>query len=154
MRRLLYGLFRGNREDMEDAEQEILLALFRSLPSFRFQSSFRTYLYRFVRNRAIDILRKKERERRALERWKTEKNPARAPNPEELVLREEARGQALRLLFTLKEEERTMVLMREVEVLSLKEIGRVLGLRVGTVKSRLHRIRGKIERTLQGGAYE
>ena len=46
IRRLLYTLFDGQREEMEDAEQEIILCLFQRLEDFRFRSSFRTYLYR------------------------------------------------------------------------------------------------------------
>ena len=79
MRRLLFGLFRGHREDMEDAEQEILLALYRSLSGFRFESGFKTYLYRFTRNKAIDIIRKKKRDRTVLQRWKVHQMP---PEPQ------------------------------------------------------------------------
>lgn len=150
IRRLLYGLFRGHREDMEDAEQEVILALFRSLAGFGFRSSFPTFLYRLVRNRAIDLIRRRERERRSLERFGRGQPPAQAPHPEDVAVAEVARGEAMALLGGLRVEERTVVLLREVEGLSLEEIARALRLPRGTVKSRLHRARKRIERVLAG----
>lgn len=151
IRRLLYGLFRGNREDMEDAEQEVILALFRSLARFRFQSSFPTFLYRLVRNRAIDLIRRRERERRSLERLRRGHPPGDAPHPEEVAVAEVARGEAMALLGTLRVEERDVVLLREVEGLSLEEIAGALRLPKGTVKSRLHRARARIEQMIAAG---
>jgi RNA polymerase sigma-70 factor (ECF subfamily) len=151
IRRLLYGLFRGHREDMEDAEQEVILALFRSLGKFGFRSSFSTFLYRLVRNRAIDLIRRRERERRSLERFGRGREPAAAPHPEEVAVGEVARSEAMALLGALRVEERTVVLLREVEGLSLEEIARVLRLPRGTVKSRLHRARARIGRALAEG---
>ena len=149
VRRLLWGLFRGHREDMEDAEQEILLALFRSLGGFRFAAGFRTYLYRFTRNRAIDILRKRGRERRVIDRWGRTRGPEPQVDPEEDVLRAEAAGEAMQLLSRLRPEDRALVIMREIEGLSLRETAQVLGVRVGTVKSRLHRMRTRIGAMMQ-----
>ncbi len=146
VRRLLYGLFRGHREDMEDAEQEVILALFRSLAGFRFGSRFSTFLFRVVRNRSIDLIRKRERERRSIARFARES--ADAPHPEEVALAAVSRGEAMALLGALRIEERTVVLLREVEGLSIEEIARSLGLPRGTVKSRLHRARRRIERAL------
>ncbi len=146
VRRLLYGLFRGNREDMEDAEQEVILALFRSLPGFRFGSRFPTFLFRVVRNRAIDLIRRRERERKSIARLG--RQDAEAPHPEEVALAEVSRGEALALLETLRIEERTVVLLREVEGLSIEEIAWSLRLPQGTVKSRLHRARNRIERAI------
>ena len=67
VRRLLAGLFNGVAEDIEDAQQEILATLYVGMDRFRFQSSFRTYFYRLCRNTAIDMLRRKGRERRRVE---------------------------------------------------------------------------------------
>ena len=64
IRRLLAALLNGSAEDMADAEQEILVGLWVGLDRFRFASSFRTFLYRFCRNKAIDLLRREGRHRR------------------------------------------------------------------------------------------
>ena len=94
MRRLLFTLFNGNRDDMEDAEQEILLSLFQSLSRFKGRSSFKTYLYRFCRNKAIDILRKNKRERKIIPLLAS-MEPAPSAHPEDQVVEKE-----------LKQEER------------------------------------------------
>ena len=59
IRRILYAILNGNREDVEDAEQEFIMALFKTLPYFNFKSSFKTYIYRIAKNKAIDVVRKK-----------------------------------------------------------------------------------------------
>ncbi len=147
IRRILYGLFRGNREDMEDAEQEVIVALFRSLPRFGFRSSFPTFLYRLVRNRGIDLIRRRERERRSVRRLAAAM-AADPPHPEEVAVARFAGGEAMALLGSLAAEQRVAVLLREIEGLSIEEIARVMGVAKGTVKSRLHRARRHIERVL------
>jgi RNA polymerase sigma-70 factor, ECF subfamily len=151
IRRLLYGLFGGDPEDMQDAEQEILLALFRSLPRFGGRSTFATWLYRLVRNRGIDLIRRRERERRSLSRLGADAGAA-GPHPEEVAVAAVERGEAMALLATLGASERLVVLLREVEGLSVQETARVLRLPAGTVKSRLHRARARIEARLQSRA--
>ena len=64
IRRILYSVLNGNAEEISEVEQDVLVALSRSLPKFEFRASFKTWLYRFCRNKAIDFLRKKGRERK------------------------------------------------------------------------------------------
>ena len=148
LRRLLYVLFKGNRHDMEDAEQEILLALYQNIRNFRFQSSFATFFYRFSRNKSIDLLRQKAKERQRSEQAnisivnKTQEDPE-----DEFIKKQESA--ILRAAFNrLKERERLLLLMRYVEELSITEISDITGLRSGTVKSGLHRSRKKLARIL------
>ena len=150
IRRLLYSLFVGHREDMEDAEQEILLSLYQDLHRFRGSSSFKTYLYRYSRNRAIDMLRKKGRERRALQSLYGEE-PSGITHPEEMVLLRESRQEILDILFRMEEEERTLILLKDVEELSIREVSEIMKLPEGTVKSRLHRTRERLANKLRGG---
>lgn len=147
IRRTLYGLFRGNREDLEDAEQEVVVALFRSLPRFRFRSSFSTFLYRLVRNRGIDLIRRRERERRSVRRLAAGRTDG-AVHPEEIAVARLAHGEAMALLGSLPADQRLAVLLREIEGLSIEEIARIMGVARGTVKSRLHRARRRVERSL------
>jgi RNA polymerase sigma-70 factor (ECF subfamily) len=149
MRRLLYGLFNGNREDMEDAEQEVLLSLFRSLPGFRGDSSFKTYLYRLCRNRSIDMLRKRRRDRRIIE-FARKNRPPQGEDPEELVLNREKREEILQDLQSLDKEERTLVILKDIEGMSVRELSDIMGIPEGTVKSRLHRTRGKLVEMIGG----
>jgi RNA polymerase sigma-70 factor (ECF subfamily) len=150
IRRLLYTLFRGHRSDMEDAEQEVLLGLFQNLHRFRGSSSFRTYLFRFVRNKAIDLIRKKERERRIARRAASLPDPA-PSDPEEQILQDESRREVLDLLMSIPEKERTLLLLKDVEGCSIKAIAKIMGVPEGTIKSRLHRTRGRLADMLTAG---
>lgn len=143
IRRLLFTIFNGNIDDMEDAEQDILLKLYLKIHTFRFQSSFKTYLYSFVRNSAIDILRKKKRSPKLLD-LQQNLSHADSKNPEDTMLQKEKQSELLLALSCLKEEEQSLLLMKDVENLSIKEISDIMGLPHGTVKSRLHRTREKL----------
>ena len=149
IRRRLFTVLNGNREDMEDAEQEILISLFNTLPRFRFKSSFRTYLYRLCRNKAIDLIRKRNRERKII--LSISGQPTHDPDdPEAEVLKKETGERIFKLLFKLREEERSLILLQSIEGFSIKEITKILGLPEGTVKSRLHRTREKLAELLAG----
>ncbi len=156
VRRLLAGLFNGSAEDVQDAEQEILAALHMGMPGFRFQSSFRTFLYRLCRNTAIDMLRAKGRERKRVEAAARE---ARTRNglseestfdPDTSLVLEERRRALLGAVASLAPEERVLVVLKESEGMAVEEISRLLSIPVGTVKSRLFRIREKLARLLGG----
>jgi RNA polymerase sigma-70 factor (ECF subfamily) len=144
IRRLLYTLFNGQREEMEDAEQEIVLSLFQRLKDFQFRSSFRTYFYRLARNRGIDCLRKKRSQDRAAARvrwglWNQE-----PPGPEEQVVHREERETLLSVFQTLPSKARQLILMKDVDGFTLDEMADILDVPIGTVKSRLHRAREKL----------
>lgn len=142
---------------MEDAEQEILVGLWVGLERFRFASSFRTYLYRFCRNRAIDLLRREGRHRRRLGAAKGEAILAAAAavaaaDPDDGLEREERARRVERALGGLAADERVLVVMRDVEEMSIEDIATAMSLPRGTVKSRLHRAREKLARRLGRGA--
>jgi RNA polymerase sigma-70 factor (ECF subfamily) len=127
IRRLLFTLFNGQREEMEDAEQEIILSLFQGLKDFRFRSSFRTYFYR-------------------LALWNSE-----PVGPEQQALRREEIDTMLSIFQTLPSRDRQLILMKDVDGFSIEEIADILEVPSGTVKSRLHRAREKLLRTARRG---
>jgi RNA polymerase sigma-70 factor (ECF subfamily) len=153
---MLTVMFRGAVEDIADAEQELFTALYTGLGRFRFDSSLRTFLYRLCRNTVIDILR---RERRARGRIRAAARAAaggqgpaalRVVDPDDELERSERRREVSVALFSLSRNERLLVLMKDCEDMSIGEIAGTLGLPEGTVKSRLHRTRGKLARLLGG----
>ena len=152
LERLLYVIFRGNREDMEDVKQDILIELYLKLKNFRFESSFKTYLYRLAHNKAIDAVRKFSRERKHILALKGELygssvntvNSADDLNPEEEFIKKEEQQSVLNTILSLKEKDRVLLLMKDVEGLSILDIARSIGIPEGTVKSRLHRARGQV----------
>ena len=144
IRRLLYTVLNGNLEDVADAEQEVLVSLYRGMRGFAYRSSFRTWLYRFTRNRGIDYLRASRRRRRRELALRGSALASVSPDPVEAVLRDERRTAILRSVAQLGSVDRLVVTLREVEGLSMEEIGQTLGLPVGTVESRLSRARARL----------
>ena len=150
IRRLLYTLLNGQREEIEDAEQEIILSLYQGLKNYRFSSSFRTYFYSLARNRGIDFLRRKQSRERALERLRVEAGNSGFEDPEERILRREEGETLLRVFRTLPPRDRELILMKDVDGFSVLEIVEILGVPAGTVKSRLHRAREKLAGMMRG----
>jgi RNA polymerase sigma-70 factor (ECF subfamily) len=146
IRRLLYTLFNGQREEMEDAEQEIVFSLFQRLKDFQFRSSFRTYFYRLARNRGIDCLRKKRSQDRRVGRLRLDLSNRELPGPEEQVVRREEAETLLAVFRTLPSKDRQLILMKDIDGFTLDEMADILDVPIGTVKSRLHRARGKLAR--------
>ena len=152
IRSLLWSILRGNREDMEDAEQEVLASLFLELGKFRFRCSFRTWLCRFVRNRAVDLLRKNGRERRKAERLGLHLAATAVPeDPEEQALGRCFEERILRLLDRLAPEDRMLLVLREANGLSIREIAGTFGMPEGTIKAKLHRLRNRLYRMATEG---
>ena len=152
IRRMLYTLFNGQREDMEDAEQEIVLNLYRGLQDFRFRCSFRTYLYRLARNRGIDCLRRKASRKRMRSRLRLQL-PNRDPmDPEQQALRYLQADAVLRAVQALPLTDRQLIVMKDVDGFSLGQIAEIVGAPVGTIKSRLHRARNRLLTKLGEGS--
>lgn len=115
----------------EDATQEAFIRAYRFLPSFRGDSRFTSWLFRIARNCALDIIRsRKSQEDRALRA----PDPIGPPDP---VTRLELQA----ALSAVSDDHREPFLLIEVFGLSYQEAADVLRVRVGTVKSRMHRAR-------------
>ncbi|GIU99350.1 MAG: RNA polymerase sigma factor [Actinomycetota bacterium] len=115
----------------EDATQEAFLRAYRFLPGFRGDSRFGSWLFRIARNCALDAIRaRRGQEERAL------RAPAPLGPPDPM-----ARAELHAALAAVSPEHREPFLLIEVFGLSYQEAADVLKLRVGTVKSRMHRAR-------------
>ncbi len=152
IRRIIFTVIREPEEDIEDLGQEILLSLYRNLPKFSFRSSFKTYLFRMCRNKAIDFTRKRKRLFKVDERARNYLETINNSTPETIYIRQSERDEVMKVIFKLKEKERSLIIMKDVENLSIAEIAAVFKKPVGTVKSRLHRARKKAaEKILKAG---
>lgn len=141
----------GSREDALDISQEAFLKAYRSLRSFRGESKFSVWLYRIVSNTALDYLR--TRARRAADSLSVEDESGESAelaiadesqSPETLLERKLTREALQRGLNSLPEDQRKILLLREIEGFSYEEIGKILSIESGTVKSRIFRARKKL----------
>jgi RNA polymerase sigma-70 factor (ECF subfamily) len=141
----LAGRLLGNPADAEDVSQEAFVTVFRKIHEFRFSSRFYTWLYRIVFNLCVDHRR---RGNASLVPGSTGavgdaalaglRDPD--PEPAERVAEVESRQREVeRALRRLSEPLRAVVVLRYMEDLPYDEIAEVLGISLGTVKSRLSR---------------
>ena len=140
----------GNPDDAAELAQEAFLNAWRGLSKFQGGSSFATWLYRLTSNACIDFLRREKRRGGGMsmtvsldddDEERQVELPGLRYSPEAEAQRSEVR-QALRDgLKSLSEEHRKVLVLRELDGLSYAEIGALLRLEEGTVKSRIARAR-------------
>jgi RNA polymerase sigma-70 factor (ECF subfamily) len=142
----------GNREEAEDVAQEVFITVFKSIDSFRGDSKFSTWLYRITanhcKNRIKYLARRHDRQQSEYEEDVLRQNPESqltaptpSPRPDKQLEGMELEQLMQAALATLDEEQRILIVLRDIEELSYKEICDVTGLPEGTLKSRLHRAR-------------
>ena len=152
---MVYGMLR-NREDARDVTQEAFVKGFRNLQSFRLESSFYTWLYRIAMNLAIDHTRKKKRQAAAgfdegiaardLDGAISELHHG--DSPRKSLERKKLMSVIMDALEKLPADQKQVILLRELEGLSYKEISDIMEVPEGTVMSRLYYARKKLQKLL------
>jgi RNA polymerase sigma-70 factor (ECF subfamily) len=147
---IIGGILRRS-EDVEDVAQQVFLKVYLSLPRFDLRSTFSTWLYKVTVNECLDHLRKKKVRKLVYEADLSEEQAAvleGAVQPERHEVSSERRAELRqlvdRLLNELPDEERLMMVLKEVEGWTVEEISEVLNLNVNTVKVRLFRARSRL----------
>jgi RNA polymerase sigma-70 factor, ECF subfamily len=147
----------GDRDEALDLSQEVFLRVFRTLSSFRGQSALRTWIYRIVINQARNRQRWWRRRHRAsqvsldehLQQCGELASPA-TVLPDRALASKETAERIWRALEHLPFDQRTALILREIDGLRYEEIAFSLGVAVGTVKSRLTRARQALRAELLG----
>lgn len=142
----------GNEDDAFDLSQDAFIKAWKGLESFRFDSAFSTWLFRLATNVCLDFLRSKKR-RPVIsltvaddEDEETQFDiPDTRPNPEEAAILSEDRAALKEALGALDPDSRNIIILRVINDLSYEQIADILGIQVGTVKSRLSRARQKLK---------
>ena len=142
----------GNREEAEDLTQEVFISVFKSIDSFRGDSQFSTWLLRIAANHCKNRLKYLARRYEGGKREYDEQSvatqgkdavasarPPLGPRAQlEAIEMEQLLQAAIR---ELDEDQRLLVILRDIQSLSYEEICKIVDLPAGTVKSRLHRAR-------------
>lgn len=142
----------GCRDDAEDVVQDAFVQAYLKLSEFRSDSSFFTWLYRIAFNRAVS--RRRRRRPLADSGDRDTEGPLREPPdpralPDDELLREERAQQVRLAMQSLSEEHRAILVLREVEGCDYQMIADILGISVGTVRSRLFRARSQLREYLK-----
>ncbi len=148
----VFGLahhFVRNREEAWDISQEVFLKVHRSLGRFRGDSSFKTWIMRITANQCKDFFKKRRLKTVAFdEAIGTADAPSSIPAPGRALEATEIGDAIAAALESLTAKHRTAFVLREFEGLSYDDMARIMGCRVGTVMSRLHHARKKLQRSL------
>ena len=148
----VYGLayhYLGNVEDARDVAQEAFVRVYRRLGSFE-GDRFMAWLLRITRNLCVDHLRRRNT-RPPAEDLRADAGDGEtprdtAPSPEQAWLTDARRRVVHEALRRLNAANREVILLKDIQGLRLDEIARMLGLPIGTVKSRAHRARLELAR--------
>ncbi len=148
--RIAYGVVR-HREEALDIVQEVFIKLFRSIKNFRGRSQFYTYLYRMVMNTAIDHARKvgKQFVSSLDEEGSYEPRDEAEKGPERILLQKELEEKVKLAMDKLPAEQKAALIFRDVEGLSYQEMAEAMGCSIGTVMSRLHYGRKRMQESLK-----
>jgi RNA polymerase sigma-70 factor (ECF subfamily) len=136
----------GNREDAEEAVQEIFFKTYRALDSFKLSNRFHPWLYTIALNHLRSCLRRRKRKSMIKIIPFVEGSPGEMPSltqqrPEEEVEQRAGEHLASKAILGLRREYREVFLLRQVEGLSVREASEILSIPEGTVKTYLHRAR-------------
>ena len=139
-----------NGQDAEDVVQEAYLRAFRFFPGFR-GGDARAWLMKIVRNTCYTWLNANRPLQDAAEFDESFFPPdSHAPNPEEVVLQNDSDTLVRKALQMLPSNSREVLILRELEEMSYKEIADITGMPIGTVMSSLSRARGRLRQALTG----
>ena len=146
----------NNRQEAQEVTQDVFVKIYHSLKEFEFRSSFKTWAYRICVNTALNACKKfNKHEHRKQDIDTVIDTQAASVDVKKELLEKDERQQAKAKLHALLEmlnpEQRTCIVLREIEGLSYEEISRTLRIKINTVRSRLKRARVALMAQSGGG---
>lgn len=152
---IIYGILR-NHNDAEDIAQQVFAKIYFSIRNFDFRSSLLTWIYKITVNECYDYLRKKRVRKLVYESDFSAEDAQRlesadpAVDPAPAVDKRLAQHDlVVKLLSKVSEEDRTLILLKEVEGHSVEELAEMTGLNENTIKVKLFRTRQKLLKAAQ-----
>lgn len=152
----------GNEGEAEDLTQDIFIAAFRGIRSFRGEAKFSTWLYRIALNQARNRIKYLSRRKFFARQARRADYGAKmvsespegladsAPTPEQWTIMKDLAAQVQECLNQIPHQARQILILRDVQGFSYDELSEMLSLKPGTVKSRLHRARAALRECLAG----
>lgn len=141
----------GHAEDAGDITQRVFINVFRKIGEFKGDSAFSTWIYRIAFNQSVSFAR--GRKQREVPLYTREDEPAAEPaeerSPSAPLETEETRRKVQQALDQLGEEDRNIILLKDLQGHSYDDIAEILGIPKGTVRSRLHRARMDLKTKLK-----
>ena len=138
----------GNKHDAEDLTQDTFIRVFRSLASYK-PGTFEGWLHRITTNLFLDLARRRSRLRMEGLPEDTDRLPSTGPSPEQVYQDTHLDPDLQAALDELPPEFRAAVVLCDVEGLSYEEIGTTLDVKLGTVRSRIHRGRQMLKAAME-----
>ena len=147
----------GESAEASDVVQEIFLKVFRNINGFKGEAALKTWIFRIAFSEILNRLRWWKRRHRfstvLLDDQPNENGAgyivaSTGPNPEQALQSKEQETAIQQALGRLSGEHRSIIVLRDIEGFSYNEIADVLGVSIGTVKSRLARARGDLKKSL------
>src|SRR5882724_4628128 len=152
---IIYGILR-NRNDAEDIAQQVFAKIYFSIKNFDSRSSLLTWIYKITVNECYDYLRKKRVRKLVYESDFSEEDSQRMEASEPAVDQAPPvdkqlaqRDLVVKLLAKVSEEDRNLILLKEVEGHSVEELAAMTGLNENTIKVKLCRTRQKLLKAAQ-----
>ncbi len=147
---IIYGILR-NRNDAEDIAQQVFAKVYFSIKNFDFRSSLLTWIYKITVNECYDYLRKKRVRKLiyesdfsaddSLRMERSEPNSSQTPSVDKRLAQQDL---VVKLLSKISEEDRSLLLLKEVEGHSIEELAGMTGMNENTIKVKLFRARQKL----------
>jgi RNA polymerase sigma-70 factor (ECF subfamily) len=146
----------GNPDDAREVAQEVFVSVFEKIESYRGDAAISTWLFRIAVNHAKNRLkymaRRRERQKDSFDDLPVGVSSgqlnAEVPRPDQVQGRRHVATVVEKALASLDEDQRVVVVLRDVEGQSYEDIAAITGLELGTVKSRIHRARQRLKQLL------
>ncbi len=152
---IIYGILR-NHNDAEDIAQQVFAKIYFSIRNFDFRSSLLTWIYKITVNECYDYLRKKRVRKLVYESDFSEEDSLRMENNESaseqatpVDVRLSQRDFLMQLLNKLSADDRSLLMLKEVEGHSVDELSKMTGMNENTIKVKLFRARQKLLKAAQ-----
>ena len=146
-----YG-FLKNREDAEDAAQQVFLEVYNSIKNFRDEARLTTWIYRIAVTKSLDIIRKRNRKKRfgklkqvmGFDNALDQIPDSKLLNPEQQMIRDERYEVLHKAIESLAESQKIAITLSKMDGFNNKEIADIMGVSLSSVESLIHRAKNNL----------